>query len=182
MSQDILFEVNFFLHSFLLGAVITFVYDWFLILRRSIRHNLLAISVEDMIFWIACALGVFYMLYRENNGILRWFAVLGAAIGMLAYKRLISTFFVNFISSCILKVFSVICKVIFLVLKPIIYAGKKVIAFLGFIKRKVHILAKFVKKKLTVQLKLIKMILCKQKKKKESGNGKKSGVPQKTSE
>lgn len=76
MSQNIIAEVVFLFHSFLLGIIITFVYDGFLILRRLIPHNLLLISLEDMIFWIACAIGVFYMLYEENNGILRWFAVL----------------------------------------------------------------------------------------------------------
>ncbi len=182
MSQDILFEVNFFLHSFLLGVVITFVYDWFLIFRRSIRHNIFMISMEDMFFWIACALGVFYMLYRENNGVLRWFAVFGAAIGMLVYKKLFSSFFVDFVSTCILKVFHIICKIIALILKPIIFIGKKLFKFIAFIRRKVYNLFKFIKKKLTVQLKLIKIILCKQKKKRESGNGKKGGVPQKASE
>ena len=84
MSQNIVNEITFFLHSLLMGMAISLVYDVFLILRRLIRHNLLMISMEDMIFWIACAIGVFYMLYEENNGILRWFAVFGATIGMIA--------------------------------------------------------------------------------------------------
>ena len=82
MSPDIVNEVTFLLHSFLLGIAITFAYDGFLILRRLVRHSLFLISLEDMIFWIACAIGVFYMLYEENNGVLRWFAVFGAAIGV----------------------------------------------------------------------------------------------------
>ena len=85
----------------MLGVVITFVYDGFLILRRLIKHNMLLISLEDMIFWIACAIGVFYMLYEENNGILRWFAVLGATLGMIAYKASISSFVVKGISMII---------------------------------------------------------------------------------
>ena len=99
MSQNIINEVVFLLHSFLLGIAITFVYDGFLILRRLIRHSLFLISVEDMIFWIACAIGVFYMLYEENNGILRWFAVFGATLGMIAYKKSISPLIVNILST-----------------------------------------------------------------------------------
>ncbi len=174
MSRDILFEVNFFLNSFLLGILITFAYDWFLILRRCFRHNIFMISLEDILFWIACALAVFYMLYRENNGILRWFAVLGATLGMWVYKRLVSTYWVNYVSACIIKT-------VHFILKPLIFISKKISLLFSFIRRKLIELLKYTKKKLTIQLKLIKMILCKQKAKKESGHGKKSGIPQKTS-
>lgn len=174
MSRDILFEVNFFLHSFLLGILITFAYDGFLILRRCFRHNIFLISLEDILFWIACALGVFYMLYRENNGILRWFAVLGATLGMWMYKRLVSTYWVNFISAFIIKT-------VHFILKPIAFVSKKIALFILYIRKKLTELFKYGKKKLTIQLKLIKMILCKQKAKKESGHGKKSGIPQKAS-
>ena len=90
MSQNIINEVTFFLHSFMMGIVITFMYDGFLILRRLIKHSDILVSLEDMVFWIACAIGVFYMLYEENNGILRWFAVFGAALGMIVYKKSLS--------------------------------------------------------------------------------------------
>ena len=95
MSQYIISEVTFFLHSFLLGIVITMAYDGFLILRRLVNHNLLLISLEDMLFWIACAIGVFYMLYEENNGILRWFAVFAATLGMILYKKTVSAHIIN---------------------------------------------------------------------------------------
>ena len=41
MSGTIVDEVMFLLDSFFLGAVITCVYDGFLILRRLIKHNML---------------------------------------------------------------------------------------------------------------------------------------------
>lgn len=50
MSQDIMNEVVFLLHSLVLGAVITFVYDGFLILRRLIKHTMILVSLEDMLF------------------------------------------------------------------------------------------------------------------------------------
>ena len=64
MSQNIINEVTFFLHSFMMGIVITFMYDGFLILRRLIKHSDILVSLEDMVFWIACAIGVFYKLYE----------------------------------------------------------------------------------------------------------------------
>ena len=50
MSQNIINEVTFLLHSFLLGIAITFAYDGFLVLRRLVSHSLFLISLEDMIF------------------------------------------------------------------------------------------------------------------------------------
>ncbi|MCM1561824.1 MAG: spore cortex biosynthesis protein YabQ, partial [Butyrivibrio sp.] len=86
MSQDIVQEVVFFLHSILIGLVITFAYDWILMFRSLFTHGRFLMSMEDFLYWFACGIGVFYMLYKENNGVLRWFAVMGAALGMLFYK------------------------------------------------------------------------------------------------
>lgn len=161
MSQNIIAEVVFLFHSFLLGIIITFVYDGFLILRRLIPHNLLLISLEDMIFWIACAIGVFYMLYEENNGILRWFAVFGATLGMLTYKKSISTLFVNVMSTIIGRIFRVFYRILRFLLRPVRFLGQKICRILGASGRKSRKAGKYVKNKLTRGCKLLKITLCK---------------------
>ena len=87
MSSQIAGEGWFMLHSFLLGAFITFCYDLFRILRRIIPHGIFWISLEDLVFWVMATGGIFYLLYYENNGMFRWFAVIGAGAGMLLYKK-----------------------------------------------------------------------------------------------
>ncbi len=119
MSQDIIQEVTFFLHSIVMGVVITFVYDWFLIFRKLLKHNILWISFEDFLFWAGCGVGVFYMLYRENNGVLRWFTVLGAMLGMILYKALVSKWFVHIMSTLIYKIMWFLFRVIQIVVKPL---------------------------------------------------------------
>ena len=47
-------------------------------------------AVEDAFYWILCAIGIFAMLYQENDGLLRWFVLGGVAIGMLLENALIS--------------------------------------------------------------------------------------------
>ncbi|MDE6972355.1 MAG: spore cortex biosynthesis protein YabQ [Lachnospiraceae bacterium] len=163
MSQNIISEVMFFFHSFLMGIVITFVYDGFLVLRRVIRHNLLLISLEDMVFWIACAIGVFYMLYEENNGVLRWFAVFGAALGMIVYKESISSLIVNFLSKVLSGFIHLWIKVFGLVFRPVCILGRKACRFLGKFLRKGKRAGKSMKKKLTKDAKLLKITLCRQK-------------------
>ena len=161
MSQDIIQEVTFFLHSVIMGVVITFVYDWFLILRRLIKHNIFWISFEDFFFWAACGLGVFYMLYRENNCVLRWFTVLGAMIGMIFYKLLISSIFIHIMSTCIYKIMWFIFRIIQIIVKPLkllFYLLKK---FAIFLKNKLRKCQNFIKNKLTGFIKTLKMVLCK---------------------
>lgn len=162
MSQDIIREVTFFLHSVMIGVIITFVYDWFLILRKLIRHGTIWISIEDFIFWVVCGIGVFYMLYRENNGILRWFAVLGAMIGMICYKFFISKRFVHIMSTCIYKIMWFLFRIIQVMLKPLKWLFFKLRRFFSFLKKKLKKLQNFIKKKLTVCIKMLKMVLCKQ--------------------
>ena len=162
MSQDIVQEAVFFLHSILMGLVITFAYDWVLIFRKLFTHGRFFMSVEDFVYWFACGIGDFYMLYRENNGILRWFAVVGAALGMMIYKTIIKNRFVNIVSKCIHKIMWFVFRVIQVVLKPLkclFFAARRCVRFVW---RKLKKVKLFIKKRLTVCLKTIRMILCKQ--------------------
>lgn len=160
MSQNIVSEVTFFLHSFLMGIIITFMYDGFLILRRLIRHSDLLISLEDMVFWIACAIGVFYMLYEENNGILRWFAVFGAALGMIVYKKSISSLIINSISMLIERIFHILFCILRFLLRPVRFLVRKIRKFLSVFSRKGKKVGKCAKNKLTWKMKLLKIALC----------------------
>lgn len=161
MSQDIIQETSFLLHSTIMGIVITFAYDWLLIIRKLIKHNSLWISLEDMIFWLACGIGVFYMLYRENNGVLRWFTIIGAVIGMICYKLLIGKKFVHIMSTCIYKIMWLIFKILQIVVKPLKWLFSRLKKAAVFIKKKLKILQNFIKNKLTVCIKMFKIILCK---------------------
>lgn len=161
MSQEIVQEITFFLHSVLMGLVITFFYDWILVFRRLVKHGTFLTSAEDFIFWLACGIAVFYMLYRENNGVLRWFAVVGASLGMLIYKTVIRDRFIYVMSTCIYKILWFIFRIIQIVLKPLKWLfcrGKSVVQFVA---KKMKKCQEFVKKRLTVFIKTLKMVLCK---------------------
>lgn len=161
MSQDIINEAYFLAYSVAMGIIITFVYDFILIGRQVVRHNLFFVSVEDFLFWAACAVAVFYMLYKENNGILRWISIFGAAFGMLLYKKIIGMRFVKFISVLIRKEIYMVCKVLGFILRPFRWAAKKISVACRFVYGRVKKVRKYMKKKLTLFLKMLKMVLCK---------------------
>ena len=104
-------ENVFLFHALLLGAYITFVYDWLRIFRRVIPHSSFFVSLEDFWFWLYCAMQVFLLLYHESNGTLRWFGVLGAGVGMFLYKKCFSTFLVKYVSLVLRKFVEVLWKV-----------------------------------------------------------------------
>lgn len=162
MSVNIIQEIDFLWHAFLLGALITFGYDWIRIARRVIPHNLFFISLEDLIFWIVCSVRIFLMLYEENNGTLRWFAVIGAMIGMFLYKLCIGRFLVKYVSCLLNKMIGMLEKLLHFMgipLKRIAVKGRSV-------SRKIRhwfILGKKIwKNRLTALKKMVKIILCKQ--------------------
>lgn len=127
-------ETEFMLHALYMGIYITFVYDILRILRRVIPHPNFLISVEDMGFWIYCAVKVFLLMYYESNGTLRWFAIFGALAGMFLYRKLASPFFVKYLSLILRKVLGVLCKILGLVLRPVckvLRRLKKKLTFLG---------------------------------------------------
>lgn len=161
MSREIVQELTFFAHSVLMGLTVTFVYDWIRVLRKLFRHGTFLTSLEDLLFWLACGIAVFYMLYRENNGTLRWFAILGAAIGMFFYKVLIRNFFVNIMSTGLRKIMWFLFRVLQIVLKPLkrlFRAGKTLVLHLA---KSLEKCKKIVKKRLTVCIKTLRMVLCK---------------------
>ena len=101
MSETIIRDNYFLFYSLVMGISVTVLYDLLRIFRRVVKHGDALISLEDLIYWVVVAISVFYMMHEENNGTMRWFAILGALTGMFIYKKLISNFFVNTISSAL---------------------------------------------------------------------------------
>lgn len=161
MSQDIIREVIFVSHFFLMGIIITFVYDSLRILRRLVKHNIFWISLEDLFFWMVCAVSAFGMLYRENNGTLRWFAVAGAFLGMLIYKKTVSAWIVKAVAGMISQILHMIWCMLVFICRPIVFWVKKGKACCGKVKQTGSKIGKYIKNRLTAYGKTIKIMLCK---------------------
>lgn len=95
MSEEIIREWNFWLYSILTGACMAFLYDVIRLFRRLVRHGRFAVDLEDIIYWSACFGVSFVLLYYGNNGVIRFAAVLGAAVGMAAYTATVGRFFIR---------------------------------------------------------------------------------------
>lgn len=152
-------ENSFLLYALLMGIFITFIYDIIRIFRRVVPHGSFLVALEDIAFWIYCAAEVFLLMYHESNGTLRWFAVLGAMMGMFSYKKLISTPFVKYISLLLQKLLMLIRKGFVVLLKPFRLVGGKAAGAAGKAVKKGKRGGSILKKKLTFFLKVLKMNL-----------------------
>lgn len=90
ISGTIAGEGSLLLVSLLFGFILMLAYDIVRIFRRIIRHGTIFMAVEDILYWLFCAIGIFAMLYQENDGLLRWFVLGGVAIGMLFENYFVS--------------------------------------------------------------------------------------------
>ena len=127
-------ETGFMLHAFYMGVYITFVYDILRIIRRVIPHKDFMVSLEDMGFWIYCAVEVFLLMYHESNGTLRWFAICGALVGMFLYLKLISPILLKYVSLFLGKLLEILLRILFIPLRPVLKVLrrlKKKLTFLG---------------------------------------------------
>ncbi len=118
-------ENIFLLHALYMGAFITFVYDLLRIFRRVVPHRGFFVSAEDLFFWIYSGGEVFLLMYRESDGTLRWFAVMGALTGMLLYRKLISPYFVKYVSKALKKILVLGGKLLAWLLKPVRFVFRK---------------------------------------------------------
>ena len=95
MSSGISRELQFFGLAVLRGVFILVLYDLLRIFRRVLPHGVWAIALEDVLYWIATALLIFQLLYRENDGAVRGYALLAVASGMVLYHQTFSNFLEN---------------------------------------------------------------------------------------
>ncbi len=159
MSMEIQQEIHFLMSTVFLGVILTFLYDWLRILRQTIKHRQLWVSLEDFVYWCVSFCFSFQLLYKENNGIIRWFSVAGAAVGMILYKLTLSPYFVKS-GTRLFQAMTHMCYVCLRTLgrpiyRKLVIVRQKAVKSKYFLKKK----REYVQKKLTRRIKMIKLVL-----------------------
>jgi len=137
MNEAIAIEMRFFAISILWGCLILVIYDLLRIFRNIIRHNKIAIGIEDILYWILCGVLIFKMMYKHYNGIIRAFSILGMFIGMLIYQNNFSEFIVTSISTLLKKIIGIIFRLLSILLRPLIWVKNLYCEIIGKRVRKI---------------------------------------------
>lgn len=167
-------QLDFLIASFWFGIIIYIVYDTIRIFRRCVPHGIFWISVEDLLYWIGVAISFFLLQFHINDGVFRWYSIIGAMFGMLGWWLLGSKTYVNQTSRFIRFLMKWIYKGICFILSPVFW-----------LEGKTKTILRRMGKWLTCRIKMITITLCKRKKvskKKERKrtHGKKSADSQKS--
>ena len=93
----------------------------FLLISVALGEGL--IILYDVCYWVVCALLVFGMVFRTNDGLVRGFSIGGILLGMLFYNHFVSPFFVKYLSLFFRKIMVILKKG----LKKIVQAVKIVL-------------------------------------------------------
>lgn len=84
-------ELEYFCAMVFYGVIVSLCYHLLLFFRAVIRHTVPLVDAEDILFLMSAGFYFFLTAYEKNDGILRWYAFAGAAIGVLAYVRTLGT-------------------------------------------------------------------------------------------
>lgn len=74
-------EAVIFLYAGLTGIVTFSCYQFLRLLRRLVRHHIVAVNIEDFLYWLCMSAYVFRQMYYTTYGSVRWFFVLGIVCG-----------------------------------------------------------------------------------------------------
>lgn len=129
ISEGIGNEAIFLGVSILVGAGLFLLYDLLRIFRRIVVHGVIWVGMEDFLYWLVCTVIVFLMLYRENDGMIRGFALGGVLIGMLSYHFFFSRFVVKINVLLLQRLLRILRKIFLFFFGPVIKIGKKILFF-----------------------------------------------------
>lgn len=86
MKQLIAEQLQFILLMAVSGMGLMLVYDAFRLFRWLIPHASLFIAIEDLLYWTAMSVPVFYLFLLYHDGVIRWYGVVSIFTGIILYE------------------------------------------------------------------------------------------------
>ena len=107
----------------LTGVIIGILFDFFRILRRTIKTSNFITYIEDILFWILTGFLILYSIWYFNNGEIRIYMFLGIILGVLIYMLTLSSILIKIFS----KILRTLINILELPFKTIISLFRKII-------------------------------------------------------
>jgi len=115
-----------------LGFLIGLIYDFMMVGKNFIRVSRGTQFFIDITFCLVITLMVFIVLLASNWGEVRAYVFIGLGGGALSYKL----FFSRTVSKLLVKIFSLLIRIVLGVIQPGLLVVKKVSLLIGEIKKK----------------------------------------------
>lgn len=105
------------------GVIIGLLFDFFRILRKTIKTKDFVTYIQDFLFWILTGIIILYSTFTFNNGEIRLFLFVGIIIGVALYMLLISSYVIKIF----VTIFNFIKKILGIPIKFISKIFKKLL-------------------------------------------------------
>lgn len=106
----------------LTGIAIGVLFDFFRILRRTIKTSNIITYIEDVLFWILTGVLILYNIWFFNNGEIRVYMFFGIILGVLIYMSTLSSILIKIFS----KILQSIIRILELPFKIIVTIFRKI--------------------------------------------------------
>ena len=133
-----------FLSTVVAGFAIGLFYDLFRITRKTVRHKAWLVQIEDVLYWSVASVLMFYFLLQRNHGEIRFFIIIGAAVGMISYFYTLSPLIVK-VSVAVISFFK---RVLFTVARILLVPIRMLIKLLKILAKPFIWLAKYIRGKM----------------------------------
>lgn len=106
------------------GIIIGLLFDFFRILRKTIKTKDIITYLEDFIFWILTGTIILYSVFTFNNGEIRFYMFIAMLIGIITYMLFVSRYFININVAIINTVKNVLIKIVQIISIPFVFIFK----------------------------------------------------------
>lgn len=121
MAIAIAEQTSIFLSSLLLGVLLGCVYDLFRITRIAFLVPALFVLVEDLLFFLLSSIVLFGFILERNCGQLRWFILLGVALGWVLYYFTLG----SLVMKCSARIIALTRRFLSFLWRPFAFLGQK---------------------------------------------------------
>lgn len=97
-------QINILLIFFAAGIIISLLFDFFRILRKSFKTPNLIICFQDLLFWILSGFFIIWIAYKYTNGQIRAYMIISLFLAGILYFLIVSKPIVKFFSGIIINI------------------------------------------------------------------------------
>ena len=112
-------QIKLFIIFFTTGIIIGVLFDIFRIIRKAFKISDMHTCIEDIIFGVLTGILLIFVIFIYNNGSLRFYMILGMALGIITYLFTVSKYFIKINVKIIKFIQKIILKLVNIILVPI---------------------------------------------------------------
>ncbi len=114
-------EVAVFLSFVLCGGILYLCYDLFFVIRKQTKAEGMMVHLQDGLFWVVSLFVLFFFVFTNSRGTVRFYELLGAVLGAVLYGLTLSKWVTRFLNK-FLEILSLFFKKILkFLLTPLVF-------------------------------------------------------------